>query len=44
MNMTDNWIDTSELPKNAQRNPEIKYMAGFSMLTSRQIDGNMSME
>ena len=37
-------IDTSDTPKNAQRKPEITYIAGLNKLTVCQIDGSISIE
>ena len=37
-------IDTSDTPKNAQRKPEITYIAGLNKLTVCQSDGSISIE
>ena len=40
----ETWIGTSETPKNAHLNPEMRYIAGLNILTTCQADGSISME
>ena len=37
-------IDMSDTPKNAQRKPEMTYIAGLNKLTVCQCDGSISIE
>ena len=41
---TDNSTDTSDIPKKAQRKPEIRYIAGLNILIVCQALGSISIE